>query len=83
MIWCSSSDLKMMQKEYLRETKMDRHTTKKLMEKAFPKVPNSENAFIKVQGNKSPFDGDLVYWSKRNSRPLAKVFCDIIFGLNF
>ncbi len=62
---------------------MDRHTTKKLMEKAFPKVPNSENAFIKVQGNKSPFDGDLVYWSKRNSRPLAKVFCDIIFGLNF
>ncbi|MBN3924491.1 reverse transcriptase domain-containing protein [Nostoc sp. NMS4] len=51
-----------------RETKMDRHTTKKLMEKAFPKVPNSENAFIKVQGNKSPFDGDLVYWSKRNSK---------------
>jgi group II intron reverse transcriptase/maturase len=51
-----------------KETKQDRYTSKKLLDKAFPTVSNSENAFVKVRGNKSPFDGDLVYWSKRNSK---------------
>ncbi|MBD2534595.1 reverse transcriptase N-terminal domain-containing protein [Nostoc flagelliforme FACHB-838] len=54
-------------KVFNKETKQDKLSSKKLLDKAFPSVPYSENAFIKVQGNKSPFDGDLVYWSKRNS----------------
>src|SRR4028118_1718853 len=36
--------------------------------KAFPAVPHSENKHIMVKGNKSPYDGDLTYWSERNSK---------------
>lgn len=55
-------------KVFNQETKQDRNSSKKLLDKAFPTVPYSENRHIKVKGNKSPFDGDLVYWSKRNSK---------------
>jgi group II intron reverse transcriptase/maturase len=51
-----------------KETKQDKHSSRKLIEKAFPKVPYSEFAHIKVKGNKSPFDGDLIYWTERNSK---------------
>jgi group II intron reverse transcriptase/maturase len=51
-----------------KETKNDRYSSKKLVDKAFPSVPHSENKYILVKGNKSPFDGDLTYWSKRNSK---------------
>ncbi len=51
-----------------KETKQDRHTAEKLVKQAFPAVPYSEGSYIKVKGNKSPFDGDLIYWSKRNSK---------------
>jgi RNA-directed DNA polymerase len=51
-----------------KETKQNRHTCKKLLEKAFPTVPYSENKHINVKGNKSPYDGDMVYWSERNSK---------------
>ncbi len=46
----------------------DRHTAEELVKKAFPNVPYSENRHVKVRGNKSPYDGDLVYWSERNSK---------------
>jgi len=55
-------------KVFNQETKQDRLSSKKLLDKAFPTVCYSENRHIKVKGNKSPFDGDLVYWSKRNSK---------------
>ncbi|WP_392408295.1 reverse transcriptase domain-containing protein [Chlorogloeopsis fritschii PCC 9212] len=55
-------------KVFNKETKLDRLSSKKLLDKAFPTVPYSENRHIKVKGNKSPFDGDLVYWSERNSK---------------
>jgi RNA-directed DNA polymerase len=51
-----------------KETKQNRHTSKQLLDKAFPAVSYSENRHIKVKGNKSPYDGDLVYWSERNSK---------------
>ncbi len=51
-----------------KETKQDRHTAEELVKRAFPSVPHSENRHIKVQGNKSPYDGDLTYWSERNSK---------------
>lgn len=50
------------------ETKQNRHTSKELLDKAFPTVPYSENKHINVKGNKSPYDGDLIYWSERNSK---------------
>ena len=51
-----------------KETRQDRHTSKQLLGKAFPTVPHSENRHAQVKGNKSPYDGDLVYWSERNSK---------------
>ncbi|MDJ0620634.1 MAG: reverse transcriptase domain-containing protein [Calothrix sp. MO_192.B10] len=55
-------------KVFNKETRNNSHTSKKLLEKAFPTVPYSENKHINVQGKKSPFDGDITYWSKRNSK---------------
>jgi len=53
-------------KVFNKETKQDRYSCKKLLDKAFPAVPYSENKHINVKGNKSPYDGDIVYWSNRN-----------------
>ena len=55
-------------KVFNKETKQNRYTSEVLAQQAFPTVSYSENAHIKVKGNKSPFDGDLVYWSERNSK---------------
>jgi RNA-directed DNA polymerase len=51
-----------------KETKQNRHTSKILLDKAFPTVPYSENKHINVKGNKSPYDGDISYWSERKSK---------------
>ncbi len=51
-----------------KETKQNRYSSKKLLDKAFPKVPHSENKHTSVKGTKSPYDGDTAYWSKRNSK---------------
>ena len=51
-----------------KETKQNRHSSKKLLDKAFPAVPYSENKHVNVKGEKSPFDGDMAYWSERNSK---------------
>ena len=55
-------------KVFNKETKQNRHTCKQLIDKAFPAVPYSENKHINVTGEKSPYDGDLTYWSERNSK---------------
>ena len=55
-------------KVFNKETNQNRHTAEELVKRAFPSVPYSENRHVKVQGNKSPYDGDLTYWSKRNSK---------------
>jgi group II intron reverse transcriptase/maturase len=54
-------------KVFNKEKKLNRYQVDKLRDQAFPTVPYSENKFVNVKGSKSPFDGDLVYWSKRNS----------------
>jgi len=55
-------------KVFNKEAKQNRQTAKTLVKKAFPAIPYSENKFVNVKGDKSPFDGDLIYWSKRNSK---------------
>lgn len=55
-------------KVFNKETKQNRQTSKKLLDKAFPTVPYSENRHVNVKGDKSPFDGDITYWSERNSK---------------
>ena len=52
---------------FSKERKLYRQQLKKLVNHAFPAVPHHENKFVNVKGNKSPFDGDILYWSKRNS----------------
>ena len=51
-----------------KETKQNRHTSKTLLDKAFPSVSYSENKHVNVKGDKSPYDGDISYWSERNSK---------------
>jgi RNA-directed DNA polymerase len=55
-------------KLFNKETKQNRYSSKKLLDIAFPSVPYSEHKFVMVKGNKSPYDGDIAYWSKRNSK---------------
>ena len=52
----------------LPDTIQNRHSSKVLLDQAFPTVPYSENKHVNVKGSKSPFDGDLTYWSERNSK---------------
>jgi RNA-directed DNA polymerase len=51
-----------------KETKQTRYSSKKLLDKAFPASPYSENKHISVKGTKSPYDGDIAYWSERKSK---------------
>ncbi len=51
-----------------KEKKQNRYSSKKLLDQAFPTVSYSENQHANVQGTKSPFDGDITYWSERNSK---------------
>jgi group II intron reverse transcriptase/maturase len=55
-------------KVFNKEAKQNRHTCEQLIRKAFPSVSYSENNHVCVKGEKSPYDGDLSYWSERNSK---------------
>jgi RNA-directed DNA polymerase len=55
-------------KVFNKETKLNKRLTTELIRKAFPTVSFSEKKHVNVKGNKSPFDGDLPYWSERNSK---------------
>jgi RNA-directed DNA polymerase len=55
-------------KTFIKQPSINRNKADLLIKKAFPKVSYSVNKFINVKGNKSPFDGDIVYWSKRNNK---------------
>jgi 5-methylcytosine-specific restriction endonuclease McrA len=60
-------------KVFNKETKKDKDSVTKLIEKSFPPVPYSENKHINVKGEKSPYDGDISYWSERNSKLYGKL----------
>ncbi|MHC5771424.1 MAG: group II intron reverse transcriptase/maturase [Nostoc sp.] len=55
-------------KVFNKETKQNRHSSVELVKKAFPTVPYSENKHTSVKGAKSPYDGDIAYWSERRSK---------------
>ena len=54
-------------KVFVRQKTINRHQAERMVKTAFPNVRNSENKFVNVKGGKTPFDGDINYWSKRNS----------------
>lgn len=62
--------------KFLQDKNKGKNEAKTLVNQAFPVVTHSENSFVMVKGTKTPFDGDLPYWSKRNSKlydgPTAK-----------
>ena len=53
-------------KVFLKQETINRHQAANMVKIAFPNVSYSENRFVNVK-EKSPFDGDINYWSKRNS----------------
>jgi len=55
-------------KVFNQESKLDRHQTDTLIKQAFPAVAYSENKHVMVKGDASPFNNDLIYWSKRQSK---------------
>ena len=55
-------------KVFNKEAKQNRYTVDNLIRKAFPAVPYSENKHVNVKCDYSPFNGDVTYWSKRNSK---------------
>ncbi|WP_310412575.1 reverse transcriptase domain-containing protein [Chamaesiphon sp. OTE_8_metabat_110] len=60
-------------KVFNKETKQNRNTSKILLDRAFPAVSTSENKYVNVSGDKSPYDGDISYWSGRKS----KLYCGL------
>lgn len=54
-------------KVFLKQETINHFEAARKIKRAFPSVSYSENKFVNVKGNKSPFDGDINYWSKRNS----------------
>lgn len=55
-------------KVFNQEKKLNRYQVNDLIHKAFPRVPYAENRHINVAGERSPYDGDILYWSTRNSK---------------
>ena len=55
-------------KVFNKESKQDKDSAINSVKKAFPTVSFSENKHINVKGEKSPYDGDISYWSERKSK---------------
>ena len=55
-----------------------------MVNEAFPTVRWSEDRFVNVKENASPFDGNIIYWSKRNldRGSTAKVFKNQDYACN-
>ena len=52
---------------FIKQKSVDKHKAVKLVNSAFPYVNQKTNGFNNVQGEKSPYDGDITYWAKRSS----------------
>ncbi|WP_353813128.1 reverse transcriptase domain-containing protein [Moorena sp. SIO1G6] len=54
-------------RKFRKEKKVNRYKANELCQKSFPAVGYKQNQHVNVKGTKSPYDGDLVYWSMGNS----------------
>lgn len=65
--------------KYIRKQgRYDRKGTTGVMDKAFPKVSWKVNSYINVPGDKSPFDGDLTYWAKRENKNYSGIHASLL-----
>ena len=55
-------------KIFLKQKTIGRQKAVNMVRNAFPRISYSEGRFVNVKEDKSPFDGDINYWSKRNSK---------------
>lgn len=55
-------------KVFSKEKRLNRQQVDQLIHQAFPPVAYAENKHVQVKGAASPFDGNVVYWSLRNSK---------------
>lgn len=69
-------------KVFLNETKMNRYKAEELVKRAFPAVLGTENRFVNVKGDVSPFNDDIVYWSQRESRHYDGATAKALFRQN-
>ncbi|NEQ84677.1 MAG: RNA-dependent DNA polymerase [Moorea sp. SIO2I5] len=73
--WCDMNDSRdnlwfisqAAHRKFRKEKKVSRYKAKELCKEAFPTVKTKLFGHKMVAGTKSPYDGDLVYWSKRKS----------------
>ncbi|WP_424103037.1 reverse transcriptase domain-containing protein [Moorena producens] len=65
-------------RKFRKEKKVSRYRANELCQKAFPKVGYKQNQHVNVRGTKSPYDGDLVYWSRRNSNLYSDATSDAL-----
>ena len=60
--------------KYIRKQgSFDRQGTTEVIHKAFPMVPWRVCSHNNVTGDKSPFDGDLTYWAKRENKNYSAI----------
>ena len=50
-----------------KQGRYDRNQTNRVISRAFPPVKWAVCRFVNVTGDKSPYDGDFTYWSKREN----------------
>ena len=55
-------------KKIVKNTIYSKEDSIKLVRKAFPKIGYLTNRFVNVRQDKSPYDGDFDYWSKRKGK---------------
>lgn len=55
-------------KKFLAQPSINRYEAKELVEKAFPAIGYKIFGHTKVTGTKSPYDGDITYWTERESK---------------
>ncbi|NEQ85730.1 MAG: RNA-dependent DNA polymerase [Moorea sp. SIO2I5] len=65
-------------RKFRKEKKVGRFKASELCKKGFPSVGYKQNQHVNVKGTKSPYDGDLVYWSNRNSRLYSDATSDAL-----
>ncbi|MEM9922829.1 MAG: reverse transcriptase domain-containing protein [Cyanobacteria bacterium P01_D01_bin.50] len=53
---------------FLSQKSVNQYKAETLVKKAFPTVSWAESKFVCVKGDKSPYDGDIIYWSQRESK---------------
>jgi group II intron reverse transcriptase/maturase len=61
-----------------KQGRFDRQGTNGVIHKAFPAVPWKACSHNNVTGDKSPFDGDLTYWAKRENKKYSGIHASLL-----